>query len=198
MMLNGTQLKIIEVFVSKITQKFSINQVSKEIKKPYQLVHRYFKPLADSGFVSKDNRGLYSLNLKADHSVFSYAESIRKNSFLRKNKTFQLFADDIQENFRSSFFVFLVFGSAAKGKKNPRDIDVIFIVKNNEDVAPAEKLLGNIASNFRLKLDINVVSESAAADMLSKRGRQNILNEAIDNHIIIYGAENFYRLLKNA
>ena len=39
-MFTKTQLRIMQVFVSQITEKFSINKIADTIKKPYALVHR--------------------------------------------------------------------------------------------------------------------------------------------------------------
>src|SRR3989344_903311 len=151
-MFTKTQALIMQVFASKIIEKFSINQISKIIKKPYPLVHRSIRVLIDKGFIIKDSKGFLELNYKENHQELTYIESLRKKDILSKDKLVSLF----------------------------------------------EKIVNNIASNFTVKFDINIISVESAYEMLSKRDKINILNESLNKHIILFGTENFYRILKNA
>lgn len=96
------------------------------------------------------------------------------------------------------YFTFLLFGSYVGSRKKPRDVDVLFIVEKKEDVSAIEKLLQNISSNFTLNFDCNIVSTESVYEMLSKRDEANVMNETLNKHILLFGAENYYRLLKNA
>ena len=194
-MFTKTQIKIMEIFVSKINEKFSIKQISEIINKPYPLVHRSIKILIDDKFLIKDKQNFLSLNYKENCLELAYIEVLRKKEFMKKNKTIALFEKDVLEKIKSDFFIFLVFGSSVN-KTKPRDIDILFIVENN--VNQVEKILNNIASNLSLKFDINVVSVESAYEMLLKRDEANVMNETFNNHLLIFGAENYYRLLKNA
>lgn len=196
-MLTKTQVKIMEVFVSKINEKFSIKQVSEIIKKPYPLVHRSMRYLIEDNFIIKDNKELLSLNYKENHPFLSYVEAIRKKDFLNKDKTTALFIKDCLEQLKQDFFVFLIFGSAVE-VKNPRDTDLLLIVDDENKLNETEKTLNNLADNFSKKLDINVISIKSVYEMLSKRDDINLLNETLDKHIIIFGGENYFRILKNA
>ena len=197
-MLTKTQAKIMEIFTAGITKRFSIKEISEILAKPYPLIHRSFAQLIEEKFVARDEKNFLHLNCKENIQELAYIESIREKYFLRKNKSLGLFAKDVLEKSGLEFFIFLIFGSAARGKKNPRDVDCLFIVEDKSKVNRAEKLLENIASNFSQKFDINVISAESAKEMLSKREQANVINESLDNHIIIFGAESFYRLIKNA
>lgn len=197
-MLTKTQLKIMEIFVSKINERFSIKQISEIIKKPYPLVHRSIKLLMDNQFIIKDKQNFLSLNYKRNFLELVYVESLRKKEFLKKNKTLALFEKDVLDKISLDFFIFLIFGSSVKNKKNPSDIDILFIIEDKNKIDNIEKILHNLASNFSLKFDINVISVESAYEMLIKRDKANVMNETLDNHILIFGAENYYRLVKNA
>ncbi len=197
-MLTKTQLKIMQIFVSSITDRFSIKQISEIIKKPYPLVHRSIQPLIKDNFLIKDKQKFLSLNYKENTLELSYIESLRRNDFLEQNKTISLFVKDVLTNIKLDFFIFLIFGSYAKKAKNPRDIDILIIIENKDNISNIEKFLRNIASNFNIKFDINIVCIESVYEMLVKRDKKNIINETLNNHILIFGAENFYRLLKNA
>lgn len=196
-MFTKTQAKIMEVFVSQITERFSIKQISEIINKPYPLVHRSVKELFDKQFLSKDKQNFISLNYKLNHSDLAYIESLRSQDFLKKEKTIALFVKDTIDQLGNDFFVLLIFGSAVI-KENPRDIDILLIVPNLVEIPDKEKLLLNLASNFSLEFDINVISIESVYEMLLKRENLNIMNETLNKHIIVFGAESYYELLKNA
>ena len=186
-----------KIFASKITEKFSINQISQIIKKPYPLVHRSIKVLIDEGFIIKDSKGFLEINYKKNHQELTYIESLRKKDILSKNKSVSLFVKDVMESLKEEFFIFLIFGSFIESKNN-RDIDILLIINNKEKINQIEKVVNNITSNFTTKFDINIISVESAYEMFSKRDKINILNESLNKHIILFGTENFYRILKNA
>ena len=196
-MFTKTQALIMQVFASKIIEKFSINQISKIIKKPYPLVHRSIRVLIDKGFIIKDSKGFLEINYKKNHQELTYIESLRKKDILSKNKSVSLFVKDVMESLKEEFFIFLIFGSFIESKNN-RDIDILLIINNKEKINQIEKVVNNITSNFTTKFDINIISVESAYEMFSKRDKINILNESLNKHIILFGTENFYRILKNA
>ena len=61
-----------------------------------------------------------------------------------------------------------------------------------------EKVIKNIASNFSFKIDLQVISKESAYEMFSKREQINILNESLNKHLIVFGGENYYKILSNA
>ena len=122
---------------------------------------------------------------------------LRKKDILSKDKLVSLFVKDVINSLKEEFFIFLIFGSFVESKNN-RDIDVLLIINDKEKINQIEKIVNNIASNFTVKFDINIISVESAYEMLSKRDKINILNESLNKHIILFGTENFYRILKNA
>ncbi len=197
-MLTKTQFEVMKIFVSKINDRFSISQISKLTRKPYPLIHRSVKLLIANGFIFKDKHNLLTLNYKQKHAELAYIESIRAADFLNKNKSFSLFVKDVIEKTNIMFFIFLVFGSSAKNKHKPRDIDILFVIEDKARIASLERFLNNTASNFSQKLDINVISVESVYEMLRKRNEHNVINESLNNHIIICGAEQYFRLLQYA
>jgi len=195
-MLTKTQAKIMETFVSKISDNFSIKQISELLKKPYPLIHREIKKLVNERFIIRDKRKLLSLNYKENSLDLAYIEHLRTKEFVKKIKALQLFINDVFK-IEKDFFILLIFGSAIE-KNNPRDIDILFIIEDKKKINETEKVLENIASNLSLNFDISVISVESVYEMLSKRDSPNIMNETLNKHIIVFGAENFYKILKNA
>lgn len=197
-MLTKTQAKIMKIFVSSITERFSIKKVSEILKKPYPLVHRSVKGLIKDELIAKDKQKFLSLNYRQNHAELAHIESLRKYELLEKNKILQLFVRDVMEKIKLDFFLFLAFGSCAKNNPKPRDVDILIIIEDKNKIDKIEKILNNIASNFSLAFDINAISIESSHEMLARRSEPNLMNETLDNHILFFGAENYYRLLKNA
>lgn len=196
-MFTKTQAKIMEVFVSKIEKKFSIKEISDILKKPYPLIHRSIRGLIQDEFLTRDDKELISLNYKKNISEITYIESLRSKMVIKKDKILLLFVNDVLNNMKSDFFIFLVFGSYVE-KTNPRDIDLLFIIEDEKKINETEKIILNISKNFTKNFEIQVVSIKSAYEMFSKRDKINILNETLNKHILLFGAENYYSLLKNA
>jgi len=182
-------------FVSNITTKFSIKQISEILGKKYAVIHRSIIPLIENNYLTRDEKDLISLNYRINNPELSYVESLRKKKLFDKNKDLKMFCEDCFKSLRSDFFVSILFGSSVVEKG--RDIDLLFIFSKSE-VEKNEKIIMNIANNFTLNLDINVISVESAYEMLSKYEMTNVLNELLNKHIILFGGENFYRILNNA
>ena len=106
-----------------------------------------------------------------------------------------MLAEEIVSKIKEDNFILLVFGSVVDSN-NPRDIDVLLIIDSVDKVEFHEKFLRNIASNYNLPFEERVISFESVYEMLSRRGETNLINEILNKHIILYGAELFYRLLQ--
>lgn len=199
-MLTKTQAKIMQVFVSQITELFSIRNIERILKMNYSLVHRAIKPLIkEKNLINTNKQNYLSLNYHENHDILAYVEYMRSNEFLSKPRNNDLFMclKDFINKFKEEAFVLLVFGSAVNIKK-PGDIDILLIVNDIKKTESAEKFLYNISRNYELeeKLHIAAISYKSVYEMLAKREEANIMNELLNKHIILYGAEIFYRLIK--
>lgn len=186
-----------EIFVSKIDKRFSINEISEVLKKPYALIHRSMKDLIGNNFIIVDDKKLLSVNYRENFLELSFIESIRAKNSLTKEKSVSLFIKDCLKGMKEDFFIFLIFGSFTE-KKKFNDLDIIIILDNQSKVEQTEKIIKNIASNFSFKIDLSVISKESAYEMFSKREEINILNESLNKHLIVFGGENYYRILSNA
>lgn len=200
MVLTKTQYKIMQLFASKITEFFTINGVAEILQMNVSLVHRSITPLIkDNNLLKVNKQNLISLNYQENHGDLAYTEYLRMENFLLepKNRIIAEFRKEILDKLKDEYFIMIVFGSAVT-KRNPRDYDIFFIFENYEKVRKREKAIEIIASTYDKEFDINVVAVESIFEMASKRDQKNIFNELLNNHIILYGGDNFYRLLKNA
>src|SRR4030042_5163031 len=196
-MLTKTQVGILKIFASKINKQFSINEIANILKKPYPLIHSSIKRLLEEGLIISDERKLLSINYSKNFPELAFIESQRAKERLSKQKSVSLFIEDCLNEIKKDFFVFLIFGSFVE-KNSFRDIDILIITDKKEDIGKIEKIISNIGSNFSFKLDLNVISKESAYEMLLKREQLNTLNESLNKHLIVFGGENYYRIIKNA
>lgn len=196
-MFTKTEVRIMEVFVSKIDKKFSIQEISKILKRTYPLIHRSIHNLLRKRYILRDEKELLSLNYKENLGELGYIEVLRSRTVLSKDKTLSLFVNDVSEKIKTDFFILLVFGSYLE-KEKPRDIDVLCIIEDEKHVSEIERTFNNISSHFTKNFEVQVISTKSAYEMIGKRDKVNILNETLSKHILLFGAENYYRILKNA
>lgn len=202
MLLTKTQARIMQVFVSQITETFSMRGIGRALKMNYSLVYRAIKPLVEKHKLLTVNKQNYiSLNYRENHDALTYIEYMRRNEFLNTpgNNGLAMCLKDFVEKSQEETFVLLIFGSAVN-TPDPGDIDILLIVDAAKKTEPSELLLHNISRNYGLEdmLHIVAISYESVYEMLGLREQRNVVNEVLNNHIIIHGAELFYRLLARA
>ncbi|MCK5026008.1 MAG: hypothetical protein KAS15_05420 [Nanoarchaeota archaeon] len=199
-MLTKTQIKIMQLIVSRITDLFSINGIANILKMNVSLAHRAIKPLIkEKKLLNLNKQNHISLNYRENHDVLTYVEYMRRNELLNKPRNIDLAMclKDFIDNFQEEAFVLLIFGSAVN-IRNPGDIDILLILDDIKKTESAERFLHNISRNYELdeKLHIVAISYESVCEMLSARNEVNVMNEVLNKHIIVYGAEIYYRLIK--
>lgn len=195
MYLNKSTARILQFFVGYITESFTLREVARRLKMHVSLTHRSIQPLIASKIIEQDKHKNLILNYKNHHETLVFAEYLRRDNFLEKHKDIKLFRDEVINKIKEDNFALLVFGSAVESSK-PRDIDILLIVDSTEKIEFHEKFLHNIASNYDLPFEERVIGFKSVYEMLVKRDERNIINEILNKHIILCGAELFYRLIE--
>lgn len=188
-----TENKIIKAFINE-NKPMTIREIAKKIKADYRITHFAAQRLIQKRILiakSVGNSSLCSLN-----SIYcieiSQAEEERKKALLKIKDINQLYKEVIK-SINTSFFIFLIFGSYAKGSKTKHsDIDMMFI-SNEKNF---EKKTHDILSLLPLKTHALVFTEKDFIRMKDSK-KTNVVKEAINHNIILHGIENYYRL-KNA
>ncbi len=195
MYINKSTAKVLQIFVGHITESFTLREVARRLDMHVSLTHRAIRPLIDANIIERDKRKNLSLNYRIHHETLVFAEYLRRDYLLSKFKDVKLFAEEVLNKIKQDNFVLLMFGSAVDSNK-PRDIDILLVVDSTDKVEFHEKFLHNIASNYDLPFEERVIGFESAYEMLAKRDEKNVMNEILDKHIILYGAELFYRLIQ--
>jgi hypothetical protein len=192
-MLTRTQYRIMQLFVSQITRRFTLRGVGKELHMHQALAYRACKKLIEERYIVPDGDS-YVLNFRRNHQELAYFELLRTKNFISTQMILELFYDDMVKKFPYGYYVCLLFGSIVV-KTKPRDIDLLVIIEKTEDIEHAERVLDNIAGNFTLKFHSLVISFESVYEMLGTRDEVNVMNEVLNKHLILYGGELFYKLL---
>ena len=197
MYLNKSTVKVLQLFTGHITESFTLREAARRLKMHVSLAHRAIKPLINEKIVLRDKHKNLSLNYKTHHETLAFVEYLRRDELLSKakHKDITLFAEEVINKIKEDNFILLVFGSTINSDK-PRDVDILLIVDNTDKVNFHEKFLHNIASNYNLPFEERVISFESVYEMLVKRDEMNVMNEILNKHIILYGAESFYRLIQ--
>ena len=195
MYINKSTAKVLQLFTGHITESFTLREVARRLKMHVSLTHRAIHQLIDAKIIEQDKHKNLSLNYKIHHETLAFAEYLTRDNLLDRFKDIKLFADEVIKKIKEDSFVLLVFGSTIDSSK-PRDIDILLIVNSTNKIEFHEKFLHNIASNYDLSFEERVIGFESVYEMLSKRDEKNVMNEILNKHIILYGAELFYRLIE--
>jgi hypothetical protein len=195
--LNKSTARVLQLFAGHITESYTLRESARKLKMHVSLCHRAIKPLIEENIVQQDKHKNLSLNYKIHHETIAFAEYLRRDELLDKikYKDIRLFADEVINKIKEDNFILLIFGSAIESDK-PRDIDVLLIVDNINKVDFHEKFIHNIAVNHDLPFEERVISFESVFEMLAKRDEMNMMNEVLNKHVILFGAETFYRLIQ--
>ncbi len=191
---NTTKDKILKLLLSKRKEEFTIRYISKRISIDYKAVHITVKRLIKSNVVKARKAGqtiLCSINQKVFDVDMFRAESIRKREILSDKNIYVLY--NRIKNTVKCFFILLLFGSYASGKKQKKsDIDLMLITNEDSII----KNVKHIVSTLPLKIHFISFNSEEFLSMLTTT-KFNVGKEAADNNIILFGIEDYYRLIKN-
>ena len=188
------EIEILSFFTANLTKKYNKRSVALKLKKDPSQTHKVIKKLLKKGFLTKDENNLLSLDYKKNINDLCYIESLKTKSF--PDETIRFFVNQAIKHIKEEYLILILFGSAVN-KKNPRDYDILAITKK-EKTEFVERTLQNTSDLTTKNIDLTVLNTENIYEMASKREEKNVFNELLNKHLILYGYENFYYLLKNA
>jgi len=197
-MLTKTQEHILKFLFETKEEKHTIRGISKKLKKSYTLTYNNIINLEKEGIILAESvppSKIIRLNEKAPEEIFIDLELKRKNGFLTKHPWIKLMLKDMMKNILNPFFILLVFGSYAKGVQDEKsDLDLLIIVWDKKQISSMKAAVLGVYT--KIKKSLNVVDIEEFKEMLNGE-RINIGGEAKKNHILLYGVEQYYNLIKN-
>jgi predicted nucleotidyltransferase len=191
-----TQTKIIEYLLFHKEDPHTIRGLARALKKSYPLVYNNLKDLEEKNIVETKKVPpvkLISLSDSLPKEIVIHIEIERKNSFLGKKTWAKVMIQDILSKTDLLYFTLLIFGSYAKGSHNNKsDIDLLGIVPSKKEIEELEDTLRRTYSP--IKKNIIVITIDDFREMTRNPKDFNVGNEAIKNHIVLYGIEQFVEI----
>lgn len=186
-----TERKILTALIENKKPK-TIREISKSIKASYRITHVAVKRLIKKKALQAEIVGK-SIHCSLNRS--HYDEDLHRAEYLRsqkilKNSDIRSIHREIMRKLKTSQFIFLVFGSYAKGTQTKHsDYDLMFI--SNE--AKFEEKINDILGLLPIKTHPLVFNEKEFVRMKNSH-KSNIVREVIKNNFILYGIEAYYRI----
>ncbi len=192
---HNTKDKILKLLLSNKKEEFTIRAISKNIVVDYKTVYMVIKELVKSNVVHAKKAGqtiLCSINQKEFNADVFKAELIRKEELLR-NKNFSVLCSYFKD-IKKPFFILLLFGSYVAGKpRKGSDIDLMLIVDDEKVKRQVKNKVSLIPLNIHL---VDFTSEEFLS--MLKTTEFNVGREVFYNNIVLFGIEDYYRLVQNA
>ncbi len=199
-MMTKTQERILDFLLKHSGEQPTIRGIARGINKSYTLTYNNLSVLENEKIIKKKNvppAQLVMISETAPSDILIGIEQGIKTEFLKKHPWAELMLEDILSNAETPFFTVIVFGSYAKEKHTQKsDIDLLIITPSKDQVNGIQAVVKRTYT--KIKKSIVVVDANNFIDMLSKPTVFNVGNEARKNHIILYGAEQYYQLIKKA
>lgn len=197
--LTKEEMKIIWLFRNNLLGKYTIREIMKAInKKSYNWVFRAVEKLKNIDIISIETKGysnICSLNLNSMLAL-TYLSLLEQTIVNEK-----LPLKDIRALINSvpiRYFSFIITGSYAEGKQTGKsDLDVVIITENKEDAKKVFAVLKNKGELMIPKAHIYAFTKEEFLEMLLEK-EENYGKQIFHNKIVIFGAENYYLILREA
>jgi len=197
-MLTKTQLKILAYLIGNRGKLLGIRELAREICAVYYLVQRNIQQLKNKKIITLQKAGktsLVSLHQQIDRSYLIEAERFKKELFYKKYPHIKVILKKITEQAKSCFFILLVFGSYTKQPRKDSDLDLLIIIPNQKQTELMEKIISSATRTSPTKIHETIITERSFISMAQKK-ELNVAQEANEKHILIYGSENYYKLIQ--
>ncbi len=197
-MLTKTQLKILSYLIDNKEKLVGIRELAREISVAYYLVQMNVQDLKSKKIITLQRAGktdIIRINESADSSCLIEAEKFKKEEFYRKFPEIRVVLHKIIKETPFSFFIILVFGSYAKKPRKNSDLDLLIIVPDENSKELMQRTASSVSRTSLIKIHETILTEDSFVSMLNKK-ELNVATEAVNKNIIIYGGENYYKLIK--
>ncbi len=188
--MDNEKLNILQLLIENQEQHFSIRQIALQRKINYKSAYQAVHQLRKKGIVpikKLGNTSICKFNRNINATVFEV--EFHRLQELLKDKNFKVLFYRLKTINKQ--FILLLFGSHVKKTQTKRsDIDLLLIANEPEDIKTQVQLLP-------LPIHLTAISYADFQTMLKSR-EFTVVSEAIKKNIILFGIEDYYRMINNA
>ncbi len=191
-----TENEILKIILKQFTTRWTITELSKEIKLSRTGTWKVLKKLESKKliFLSKMNKG--------KTSTFNIALNW-ENPLLEKNLSLILTEESLKNqrwlyNFseldkKTDFLI--LYGSILHSPKEAEDIDILGVVSNKNNFLLIENILQKIQKSQIKKIHLEIFTNNEFYNEIKKPNK--IFIEAIKKGAVLFGQEKFIKFIKN-
>ncbi len=186
-----TEIKVLKAMLQDREPK-TIREIAGAIKADYRITYTAVQILMQKQSITSKTVGkstLCQLNDRHYGLELHRAETERKEQLL-KDKDLKILFQDIMAKTKTSMFILLVFGSHAKGKATRQSDADIMTISNEKGF---EETIDRILGLLPLKTHNLTFTEEEFKRMKDSK-EPNVVKETMQNNVILYGIENYYKL----
>jgi predicted nucleotidyltransferase len=199
MHLNREEIGILGIFSRKPWEELSPPEVKKVSGKSSQhYVYAALGKMKSLGILKARKAGrtmLYSLDLGSRAAIANLSLIEEMNSLVRNIP--QKNIEELLKSIKTPFFSLIITGSYAEGRQTPKsDLDVVVIVDRSHDKRKVEASLWE-GELMIPEVHLYVFTDEEFLSMLLSK-EENYGKEVARKHIILEGANSYYRILREA
>ena len=198
--LTNEELKIVNLFRENLFREYTIREIMNAVhKNSYSWIFKTVKKLNKLGMINikkKGNSNICSINLN-NYSTITYLSLIEQINWKLK-KLPQKNILELINSIPLSYFTFIITGSYASGKATKKsDLDIVLLTEDNIDTKKILTILKNKGELMIPEIHPYVFTKSEFMQMLLS-DEENYGKMVFKNNLIIFGAENYYLIIKEA
>jgi len=203
MEIHKEEQKIIDLYRKNILKEYTMRELMKALdKKSYNWTHKSVAKLGRSILIiNKAGKTMViKINLSSPRTI-AYLSLLDMKNYSEKcpaeiNDLLIEIVEKISK--KSPYFTLLISGSYATGRQTHKsDLDLIIIIS---DIAAKKEIMPYIKDATRLSsipVENHIFTKKEFIDMLID-DEENFGKEVFRKHLLVYGAEAYYQILKEA
>jgi len=189
--LTKNEAKAILILFKEFNANYNANNLSKILEISHAGVQKLLKRLSNQNILIHKSIGkaiIYKINLKDDfvQKLITFLLADEAQKYLRWKDEFK----ELNKNRR----IVMLYGSAIKNYVNAKDIDIMVIMKN-EDEKEVQNILKEKEKILPKKLHAILLTKKDLLDNVNKNDK--VILDIIKNAIIIYGQEHYVEVMKD-
>lgn len=204
--MNTTKLKIVALFSKDLDRELTIHQIKTELKRSYHLIYDNTTELIKQNILNKKTRGhstVCSLNLQNEKTkaMLIFNSIDKKEQFLNKRVPLGSLFEELVKNVTNKVEVLsiILFGSYAKGTETKSsDIDLLVIYEKKDRKNIIQREIGALEAMYDHEINQIIVNSKMLKTMIASKAELNVGKETLSGHIILYGAETFWKIVSEA
>jgi len=184
--------KILRFLIENKERTFSMYELSKSMRIDYKLLYINVKKLEKDESIEVENlksQKRCSFKNSFNEDVF-IVETKRRSDFLKKKEFRGIY--DILKKINKQFII-LLFGSHVKGTATKHsDIDLL-LISHEDDAKKIEEKLAILP----FEVHLTMITYDSFINMLKSK-ESTVVSEALKKNVLLFGIEDYYRLIQNA